>query len=312
VLIGDYEMRRRSRSAILFLTVAILSGVAGKSGEVIWKQKPVFKVYVDTVILKVSVTDPLNRCVTGLSKDDFRIYEDKVQQNISEFQQESSPVSLGILLDSSGSMKNNNNMYSARLALRRLLTVVNRGDEFFLIAFNQKANVLKDFTQDAGAILSEGSLGRPAGRTAIWDAVYRGLDMMKQAKNDKKALILITDGEDNSSRYSSAEVREFAKESDAQIYVIGEPGDLGYGPIEIEEIVRLTGGRAFFPSSLSDMDYYVDLIHSELRNQYVLSYIPTRTEHDGRWRKIQVKLDAIKGMPRLSVRSREGYYAAKY
>jgi Ca-activated chloride channel homolog len=305
-------MKCLRQSTLIFLGITILYCAAGKSGEGPWQQRPVFKVNVSTVVLNVSVTDPLNRCVTGLNKDDFRIYEDKVEQNISDFQQKSSPVSIGVLLDSSGSMKTNNNIHAAHLAMKRFLTKVNPGDEFFLISFNQKATVLKEFTQDVDAILSEGSLGKAQGRTAIWDAVYRGLDMMKQAKNDKKALILITDGEDNSSRYSPGEVREFAKESDAKIYAIGEPGDLGYGPAEIAEIVRLTGGRAFFPDSLNDLDYYVALIHSELRNQYVLSYIPTRTEHDGRWRRIQVKLDLIMGMPKLIVRSKEGYYSAKY
>jgi Ca-activated chloride channel family protein len=123
--------------------------------------------------------------------------------------------------------------------------------------------------------------------------------------------ILITDGEDNSSRYSSSEVREFAKESDAQIYAIGEPGNLGYGPGEIQAIVHLTGGRAFFPNSLSSLDYYIDLIHAELRSQYVLGYVPKNRDHDGKWRKIRIKLDQIKGLPKLMVRAREGYYSSK-
>ena len=159
--------------------------------------------------------------------------------------------------------------------------------------------------------MSEGALKQPAGRTAVWDAVYRGLDKMKAAKNEKKALILITDGEDNSSRYSSSEVQEFAKESNTQIYAIGEPGELGYGPSEIETIVRVTGGRAFFPESFNALDYYVDLIHAELRSQYVLGYVPSRKDHDGKWRKIQVKLGQPKGLPKLAVRTKEGYYSAK-
>jgi Ca-activated chloride channel family protein len=284
-----------------------------KSDEAGKEPRPVFKVGVDTVFLNVSVTDPLNRSVIGLSKDDFTVYEDKVQQEISAFTQESTPVSIGILLDSSGSMKANNNIRAARLALRRFLTDVNPKDEFFLVAFNQNTTLVKGFTNDAGAILNEGAMQRPSGQTAIWDAVYRGLDLMKTAKNAKKALVLITDGEDNSSRYSSSEVREFAKESDAQIYAIGEPGELGYGPAEIRNIVQLTGGRAFFPDNLNSLDYYIDLIYSELRSQYVLGYVPTHRDHDGKWRRIQVKLDNIKGrgLPRLIVRAKEGYYSSK-
>jgi Ca-activated chloride channel family protein len=296
------------RAVFLFTFAIIVIDAAGHSAD---EQRPVFKVGVDTVFLNVSVTDPLNRCVTGLNKDDFKVYEDKVQQNIATFKQESSPVSIGILLDSSGSMKANNNIRAARAAMGRFLAEVNPGDEFFLITFNQDATLVSAFTQDTASLLSEGALRRPSGQTAIWDAVYRGLDLMRAAKNARKALILITDGEDNSSRYSPSEVREFAKESDAQIYAIGEPGELGYGSEEIEEIVQLTGGRAFFPNSLSSLDYYADLIRAELRNQYVLGYVPARKEHDGKWRKIRVTLDQIKGMPKLIVRAREGYYSSK-
>lgn len=145
----------------------------------------------------------------------------------------------------------------------------------------------------------------------MYDAVYLGLDQIQGATNEKKALILITDGEDNSSRYSMAEVREFAKECDTQIYAVGEQGELGYGRSLIQSIVGLTGGRAFFPNSFNELDYYIDLIHAELRHQYVLGYNPTNAAHDGKWRKIQVKLDPPAGLPKLIVRTKEGYFAAK-
>lgn len=296
-------------SLLLFSAILAFTCVAGKAGDS--REKPVFKVGVDTVFLKVSVTDPLNRSVTGLSKEDFKIYEDKVEQEIVAFTQDPSPVSIGILLDVSGSMKTNNNIAAARAALKEVLQTVNEGDEFFLMAFNQNVTLVSDFTSNPTALLSEGALRQPAGQTAIWDAVYRGLDKMKSAKNEKKAIILITDGEDNSSRYTSSEVREFARESDAQIYAIGEPGELGYGPAELQAIVQMSGGRAFFPNNLNSLDYYIDLIQSELRNQYVLGYVPTHKDHDGKWRKIQVRLDQPKGLPRLVVRAREGYYSAK-
>lgn len=300
-----------ARHAVVFYFAAILfTCISGKPDDKPDRQKPIFKVGVDTVFLKVSVTDPLNRSVTGLSKENFKVYEDKVEQEISSFTQEASPVSVGILLDRSGSMKSNNNIQSARAALADFLREGNPEDEFFLIAFNQEAALVKDFTRDFASILAESAILQPSGQTAIWDAVYRGLDKMKAAKNERKALVLITDGEDNSSRYSCSEVREFAKESDTQIYAVGEPGELGYGPSEIENVVRLTGGRAFFPNNLSSLDYYVDLIHSELRNEYVMGYVPTHKEHDGKWRKVQVKLEQPKGLPKLIVRSKEGYYSS--
>jgi len=171
--------------------------------------------------------------------------------------------------------------------------------------------LVTDFTHESGAIASQISLKQPSGRTAVYDAVYMGLQKIKQATNERKALILITDGEDNSSRYAPAEVKELAREMNVPIYGIGEQGALGYGRYDIEDIVAMTGGRAFFPTSFNDLDYYIDLIHAELRNQYVLGYVPSNKAHDGKWRKIQVKLEAPEGLPKLIVRAREGYYASK-
>ncbi len=274
-------------------------------------ERPVFRVGVDTVFVKVSVVDPLNRYVVGLEKDNFKVFEGKVEQTITQFSQQAAPISVGIIFDISGSMKANNNINSARTAIIRFLQSANPDDEFFLLTFNTVTRLVKGFTNETAAIESEIAFRQPGGRTAVYDAVYRGLEEMKKAKNEKKALILITDGEDNSSRYTSTEVKEFAKESDVQIYGIGEEGQLGYGRSEIQNIVAMTGGRAFFPQSFNELDYYIDLIHSELRNQYILGYVPTNKAHDGKWRKIQVKLDPPPGLPKLAVHAREGYYAAR-
>jgi Ca-activated chloride channel homolog len=299
-------LRRASFVFLIVLTVACMQAQSGDASA----SKPLYKVRVNTVFLKVSVTDPLNRSVTGLSKDDFRIYDEKVQQEISIFKQEPAPVSIGFLLDSSGSMKTNNNIAAARAALSHFLADANPGDEFFLMTFNQTTDLISGFTQDAGELLRAGALKKPSGRTALWDALYHGLDAMKAANNDRKALVIITDGEDNSSRYTAADVRDLARESDAQVYVVGEPGELDYGRSEIQNIAQLSGGRSFFPDSLNGLDYYIDLIHSELRNQYVIGYVPAAGQDSkNKWRKIQVKLDQPKGYPKLIVRAREGYYA---
>ena len=299
------------------MTLILAALVAGSSAMTMGQSgqnpqgKPLFKVDVDTVFVKVTVTDPLNRCVTGLERNFFKVFEDKVEQRISVFREDPAPVSLGIVLDVSGSMKTNGNIRSARTALSRFLDDANPDDEFFLLEFNQGTYLASDFTHDAATIMNHAALRQPGGRTAIYDAVYRALEKVQEGTNDRKALILITDGEDNSSRYSSAEVRELARESDVEIYAIGEQGELGYGRSDIEDIVQMSGGRAFFPESFNDLEYYVDLIYSELRNQYVLGYVPSNKEHDGRWRRIQVKLDPPPGLPRLAVSAREGYYAAK-
>jgi Ca-activated chloride channel family protein len=273
--------------------------------------KPVFRVGVETVFLKVSVTDPLNRYVTGLEKEHFKVYEDKLEQSIIHFSQQAAAISVGIIFDISGSMKDNNNLTSAKNAIVRFLQSGNPEDEYFLVTFNQNVKVVQGFTGESANVQNEISFKQPGGRTAVYDAVYKGLDQMKGAKNEKKALILVTDGEDNSSRYSIGEVREFAKESDVQIYAIGEEGKLGYGRSEIQNIVGLTGGRAFFPNNFNELDYYIDLIHAELRNQYILGYTPISKQHDGKWRKIRVRLDPPEGLPKLILHAKEGYYAPK-
>ncbi|MBN1570985.1 MAG: VWA domain-containing protein [Acidobacteria bacterium] len=272
---------------------------------------PVFRVDVETVSVKVSVTDPLIRYVTGLEKEHFKIYEDNVEQTIIHFSQEAAPISAGIIFDVSASMKENNNIKKAKNAITRFLESGNPQDELFLITFNNKTNIALDFTDQSSALQNEAALQKPGGTTALWDAVYMGLNKIKEGKREKKALIVVTDGEDNSSRYSANEISDFAKEMDVQIYAIGQQGTLGTGRYPIQSIVNLTGGRAFFPNSFSELDYYIDLIHAELRSQYVLWYNPTNKAHDGKWRRIKVKLDAPKGLPKLIVRSREGYNAPK-
>jgi Ca-activated chloride channel homolog len=299
------------RTAVFLLTVlAIAAWTCPRlTAQQQKPDKPLFRVGVETVFVKASVTDPLNRYVTGLEREHFRVFEDKVEQTVVHFTQQSAPISVGLLFDVSGSMKEN--IYSARNSLVRFLQTGNPDDEFFLVTFNHKTALVQSFTNEAAAIQGQVALRQPSGRTALYDAVYMGLDHIKAAKNEKKALILITDGEDNSSRYTPAEVREFAKESDVQIYGIGEEGKLGYGRSEIQNIVALTGGRAFFPNNFNELDYYIDLIHAELRNQYVIGYVPTNKNHDGKWRKIRVKLEPPEGLPPLKVHAKEGYYAPK-
>jgi Ca-activated chloride channel family protein len=272
---------------------------------------PVFKVDVETVFVKVSVMDPLNRYVTGLEKEHFKIYEDNVEQTITYFNQQAAPISAGLIFDVSASMKDNSNIKKAKNAIARFLESGNPEDENFLITFNNKTNLAQDFTDSVTSLQNEAAFQKPGGSTALYDAVYMGLNKIKEGKREKKALIIITDGEDNSSRYSPGEIRDFAKELDVQVYAIGEEGMLGTGRYEIQNIVNLTGGRAFFPNSFNELDYYIDLIHAELRSQYVLGYNPTNKVHDGKWRRIKVKLDAPKGLPKLTVRAKEGYNAPK-
>ncbi|MCL2877662.1 MAG: VWA domain-containing protein [Acidobacteria bacterium] len=301
-------------ACVLFLlagTAYILCAAGGAQSAANDDGPAVFRIGVETVYVQVAVSDSLGRYVSGLKKEHFRVFEDKVEQTITHFSQEDAPISAGIVFDVSGSMKDNENIRKAKNAITRFLQSVNPEDETFLITFNEQAKITQRFTSQIGTLRSTLAQLKPSGKTAIYDAVYMGLDQIRRGKNEKKALVLITDGEDNSSRYSSVELREFAKESSVQVYGIGEQGVLGYGFAEIQHIVSLTGGRAFFPNSFNDLDYYIDLIHSELRSQYLVGYSPTNSIHDGKWRRITVRLDAPPGLPKLAVRAREGYYAPK-
>ena len=272
---------------------------------------PVFRASVENVYVQVAVSDTLSRYVTGLKKEHFKIFEDKVEQTITHFSHVETPVSVGIIFDFSGSMKENNNIQKAKNAITRFLQSANPEDEAFLITFNDTTNIVQRFTDRIGTLRNNLAKLKPGGQTAMYDAVYLGFDQIQNGKNEKKALVLITDGEDNSSRYSAAELREFAKESNVQVYGIGVQGNLSYGLAELNGVVSLTGGRAFLPNSFNDLDYYIDLVYAELRNQYLVGYTPSNTVHDGKWRKITVQLDAPAGFPKLTVRAREGYYAPK-
>ncbi|HOM98690.1 MAG TPA: VWA domain-containing protein [Acidobacteriota bacterium] len=300
-------MQRASLPAFIAVAeafVVTLWGAGQLSGP------PRFRVDVPTVVLRVTVTDPLNRYVVGLERRHFRVFEEKVEQEILHFSNDKAPLSVGIILDISGSMRDN--ILSARTSVIRFLEQGNPADEYFLVGFSEQTKLFTDFSASPEVVANRVAAVGAGGRTALYDAVYLGLEKMKEARNDKKALIVVTDGEDNTSRYTFREVQEAVKESDTQIYVIGERGELGYGRGIINEIVRLTGGRAFFPHSFKQLDYYVDLIHTELRNQYVLGYIPMNQNFRGEWREVSVKLEPPEGLPKLSVRTREGYYAPVY
>jgi len=259
-----------------------------------------FRVAVDTVIVRVTVTDPLNRYVLGLEKDHFKVYENKVEQPLTHFSSDTAPVSVGIIMDISGSM--GDNILSARTSVVRFLEQGDPADEYFLVTFNEHSVLVQDFTSRSETT---------EGRTALYDSIYLGLEKIRSARNEKKALIVITDGEDNSSRYTFSELKDFVKESDVQIYAIGERGEIGYGRGVIAEIVRLTGGRAFFPNDFKQLDYFCDLIHTELRNQYLLGFSSTDRDFDGKWRKLRVRVNPPEGMPRLKFRSKEGYFAPR-
>jgi len=272
------------------------------------------KVDVDLVLVNATVTDPQNRYVTGLEKEHFQIWEDKLEQKIEYFSAEDVEISLGVIFDVSGSMKDK--ISTARDAAVTFLKTGNPEDEYFLVEFSSRPEVAEDFTTDVSRLQNRLIFTPAKGMTAMYDSVYLGLEKLREGKNPKKALLLITDGEDNRSRYTFSNVREFVKEQDVQIYAIGIVDDFNSqlgsghtGRAMIEELSDLTGGRAFFPDSVYDLEDICTKIAVELKNQYVIGYSSTNVAKDGKWRKLRLKTNPPKGLPRLSVRAKSGYYA---
>ena len=271
------------------------------------------RVDVNLVLVPVTVTDPLNRLVTGLERQDFFVYENNALQKIKSFSAEDAPVSIGIIFDLSGSMTDKINR--ARNSILEFLHTANPQDEFFVIGFNDRPELLTDFTSNVDNIESRLLTVKPGHRTALLDAIYFGLNKMKQAKNDRKALLVVSDGGDNRSRYTESEVRAVVRESDVQIYSIGifdqyaPTREEQLGPILLHDVSEETGGQLFRVDDLGDMADIATKISAELRNQYVLGYRSDDAKHDGKWRKLKVKLVPPEGLPQLTVHARTGYYA---
>ena len=298
---------------ILFSLSFLCTTVIRAQEPVTKDRNQTIKVDVDLVLVNATVSDSKGRMVTGLQQDNFRIWEDKVEQKVEYLSSEDSPMSIGLIFDATGSMADK--ISAARDAATGFLRVGNPDDEYFLVTFSQSPRLADGFTTDISRLQSHMIFTPAKGLTPLYDAVYLGLETMKSARNKRKALLLITDGEDNHSRYSFSDIKEFVKEQDVQIFVIGivnPSGELGSdsgGRPIIEDLAQISGGQAFFPDSADELEDICNKIALELRNQYVLGYHSTNETKDGKWRKIRVKINPPKGLPNLSVHSKNGYYA---
>jgi Ca-activated chloride channel family protein len=274
--------------------------------------KPI-RVDVDLVLVPVTITDSMNRLVTGLEKDNFILLDNGEKQAIQHFSSEDAPISLGVIFDMSGSMENK--IEKAREAVVEFFKTANPEDEFFLIAFNDKPTLICDFTNSVDQVQTQLVYTAAKGRTALLDAIYLGMAKMRQAKQRKKALLIISDGGDNRSRYTENEIKSMVRESDVQIYAIGlfdqspRSDEERFGPQLLAEVTDVTGGRTFTVDNPNQLTGVATKIGVELRNQYVLGYRPSKPAHDGKWRKVKVKLAVPKGLPQLSVYAKTGYYA---
>ena len=272
------------------------------------------RVDVNLVQVPLTVTDPMNRLVTGLEKDNFQVFDNNTGQTIKYFSSEDAPLTIGIIFDLSGSMSSK--FVRARKALTEFLRTSNPQDEYFVVGFNDRPAVIVDYTSDPDDVEARMVMLKPENRTALIDAVYLGIDHLRQAKYDRKALLIISDGGDNRSRYTEGELRRVVREADVQIYSIGifdsyaPTQEEVLGPVLLKEISEMTGGRAFDAGSdMGDLQDIATRISAELRNEYVIGYTPTDVRHDGNWRKLKVRLLPPPGLPTLTVHFRQGYYA---
>jgi Ca-activated chloride channel family protein len=271
------------------------------------------RVDVNLVLVPATVTDPMNRLVTGLEKENFEVYDNNIGQTIKSFSTEDAPVTIGVIFDLSGSMSSK--FQRARKALSEFLRTSNPQDEFFVIGFNDRPAVIVDYTSDVDDVEARMVMLKPENRTALIDAIYLGVDKLKQAKYERKALLIISDGGDNRSRYTEGELRRVVRESDVQIYSIGifdqyaPTTEEQLGPILLTDICDMTGGRMFRVLDMNDLGDIASRISAELRNEYVIGYRPSEVKQDGNWRKLKIRLVPPPGLPALTVHNRQGYYA---
>jgi Ca-activated chloride channel homolog len=270
---------------------------------------------VDLVLVPVTVTDAKNHPVLDLPKDQFELYEGEEPQQVQYFSHEDGPISLGVLLDLSKSMTNK--IDEAREAVQQFFRASNPDDDYFVITFNNAPHLVADTTQSLGSIQASLAQAQPAGRTALLDAIYLGIQKAHRAKYKRRALLIISDGGDNSSRYSTKEIRKLVQEADVQIYAVGIFDSIFHTPEEwsgkklLTEITTATGGRTATLRNVAELPDLADRIGQELRSQYVLGYHPNQPIRDGKWRKIRVLLKPASNAPfsDLQVRSKRGYLA---
>lgn len=273
---------------------------------------------VDTnlVLVPVSVTDPMNRPVTGLEKEHFRILDDKVEQTITTFAMDDEPLAVGLVFDTSGSM--GPKLRRSRAAAGAFFRTANPDDEFFLVEFNDTPKLVVPLTKDTQEIQNQLTFAQSKGRTALLDAIFLAIHEIKKSPKKRKALLIISDGGDNCSRYTENEIRNLVRESDVLIYAIGifEPeGSRGRSPEELagpgllSDIAEQTGGRHLPVEDVAELPDIATKIGVELRNRYVIGYNPTDTQRDGRYHHVTVKVIPPHGLPPLRAYWRLGYYA---
>ncbi len=312
VLIGLFQFLAFSQTRLDDVHISQRSAAAVRSIKSAGLE--VIKKEVNLVLVPVSVVDHMQRIVVGLQRENFQVFEGKKPQVIQHFSTDDAPISVGIILDTSGSMRDK--MDRVREAVHQFCDTSNINDEFFMITFSDAPRLASDFTQTPAEIEKELVFTYPKGRTALLDAIYMGVRKMKDAKYSRKALLVISDGGDNHSRYTERDIREAVRESDVAIYAIGTfdrympTEEELLGPSLLSSITEPTGGEAFTIANPNEMPEAAKLIGTQLRTEYLLGYRPEDVPLDGKWHKINVKLRIPKQLPYMTAHARSGYYAA--
>jgi Ca-activated chloride channel family protein len=287
--------------------------VASAAYSAPYSDDSVIRSNVDLVLVPVTITDDLNRPVLGLNQQNFELFENKHRREIKNFSSEDAPVSIGILVDTSRSMAYK--LDRAREAVQQFCDMANPEDEFFLITFADEPQLVTDFTSHSGNISNALVTIRSNGQTSLLDAIYMGVQKMRDARYGRKALLIVSDGGDNHSRYTEHDVKSAIRESDVTLYAIGtyerwvSTQEELLGPDLLRTLAQSTGGVAFSLEDANQMPVVGRNIGDRLRHQYVLTYEPESRSHDGKWHKISVKLRLPKKFAFLHVNARPGYYS---
>ena len=283
-------------------------------GQVPNTQGSAIKVEVNLVVLHTTVVDDRGKFADGLKQENFRVFEDKVEQKLAVFKREDVPVSMGLVIDNSGSMRDKRPRVNE--AALTLVQASNPQDEAFVVNFNDDyyLDLDKDFSSSVPELKEALERIDSRGSTALYDAIIGSLDHLKKAHKDKRVLLVVTDGEDNTSRNSLEKAIREIQKTDTVIYTIGllseEKGKAKTKAKKaLKEIADASGGLAYFPENVEDVHNICDQVAHDIRNQYILAYYPTNTRRDGTYRAVGVEVIPPRGRGKLSARTRNGYYA---
>jgi len=272
-----------------------------------------YRVDANLVIVPVSVTDAQNHPITGLTRANFRVFDGGVEQRIVQLTRDETPMAVGLVFDTSLSMASQ--LQAARAAAASFLATANPEDEFFLVEFQDQAQITQSFTNDPRDIGTRLAQTRAKGHTALLDAVRLGIDHVRKSSKPRKALLVLSDGGDNHSRFTERELAALVRESDVLIYSMGVskparkflPEQAGDGQELLEAVTRQSGGRLYVVDEHNGLAEVAARIGQELHNRYVLSYAPSNERSDGKYHKVQVKVTPPEGVPGLQVSWRPGY-----